>query len=225
MGQIFAESESVTLLYIWGLYYKFQVQAKCLLPDHLDDTTQCRYTLPSQQHFYMETQVTVAEPQEDGVYTIHSSTQTLDGVQSSVARALGIPAHNIIAGQKACRMTANPISPRILNDLQDWKGQEYNLSSQPQKADVVLHPFHTRSTLCKPRCIRVRRAGNKLTFVLVQMSKIVGSGIVCTGVSSQTVSWKVIPSLLSHSVYQDMHSGAPCSLQSADELVVVLEGR
>ncbi len=58
-----------------------------------------RYTLPSQQHFYMETQSAVAEPQEGGAYTIHASTQTLDGVQAAAARALGIAAHNITAGQ------------------------------------------------------------------------------------------------------------------------------
>ena len=47
----------------------------------------------------METQAAVVEPQEGGTYTIHSSTQTLDGVQSAAARALGIPAHSIIAGE------------------------------------------------------------------------------------------------------------------------------
>jgi len=58
----------------------------------------CRYTLPSQQHFYMETQSAVVEPQEGGTFLVHSSTQTLDGVQSAVARALGTPANNIVAG-------------------------------------------------------------------------------------------------------------------------------
>lgn len=50
----------------------------------------------------METQAAVAEPQEGGAYTIHSSTQTLDGVQSAAARALGISAHNITAGNRPC---------------------------------------------------------------------------------------------------------------------------
>lgn len=58
-----------------------------------------RYTLPSQQHFYMETQAAVVRPTEGGSYTIHASTQTLDGIQSAAARALGISAHNITAGK------------------------------------------------------------------------------------------------------------------------------
>ena len=58
----------------------------------------CRYHVPTQQHFYMETQVSVAEPQEGGTMLIHSSTQSLDGIQVAVAKALGKPANDIIAG-------------------------------------------------------------------------------------------------------------------------------
>ena len=57
----------------------------------------CRYQLPSQQHMYMETQCSVAEPDESGGMSIVSSTQTLDGVQSAAARALGIPCHAVTA--------------------------------------------------------------------------------------------------------------------------------
>lgn len=46
---------------------------------------------------YMETQCAVADPDEDGGMVVHSSTQTLDGVQSAVARALGIPCHAVTA--------------------------------------------------------------------------------------------------------------------------------
>ena len=62
----------------------------------------CRYQLPSQQHMYMETQCSVAEPDENGGMSIVSSTQTLDGVQSAAARALGIPCHAVTAC-KPCR--------------------------------------------------------------------------------------------------------------------------
>jgi xanthine dehydrogenase large subunit len=60
--------------------------------------TLCRYYLPTQQHFYMETQNAVAEVGEGGTVTVHSSTQTLDGVQQAVARALGIKAHAVTVG-------------------------------------------------------------------------------------------------------------------------------
>lgn len=49
----------------------------------------------------METQAAVAEPQEAGTILVHSSTQSIDGVQSAVARALGVPAHNVVAGAPA----------------------------------------------------------------------------------------------------------------------------
>ena len=60
-----------------------------------------RYTLPSQSHFYMETQNAVAEPDEDGTMRVWSSTQTMDGVQSAVARVLGVPAHSVDVGAPA----------------------------------------------------------------------------------------------------------------------------
>ena len=50
----------------------------------------------------METQCSVAEPDENGGMSIVSSTQTLDGVQSAAARALGIPFHAVTAC-KPCR--------------------------------------------------------------------------------------------------------------------------
>ncbi len=61
--------------------------------------TQHRYSLPGQSHFYMETQVSVAEPLEDGCMRIHSGTQSLDAVQASVAGVLGEPFHKITVGE------------------------------------------------------------------------------------------------------------------------------
>ena len=70
-----------------------------------------RYTLPSQQHFYMETQVAVAEPQEGGTFLVHSSTQTIDGVQAAVARALNTPAHDIVVGTGSIRCRIRGTGP------------------------------------------------------------------------------------------------------------------
>ena len=77
-----------------------------------------RYSLPSQQHMYMETQCAVADPEEDGGMVIHSSTQTLDGVQSAVARALGIPCHAVTASEApASRAASFILCSSLLLDL------------------------------------------------------------------------------------------------------------
>ena len=47
----------------------------------------------------METQTALAEPQEGGSMLVHSSTQTLDGIQAAVAIALGINANAVTAGK------------------------------------------------------------------------------------------------------------------------------
>ena len=52
-------------------------------------------TIGGQDHFYLEGQVAIALPQEDGTVLIHSSTQHPSEVQQVVAHALGIPAHNV----------------------------------------------------------------------------------------------------------------------------------
>lgn len=62
-----------------------------------------RMTLPSQQHVYMETQVAVAVPGEEGTMTIHSGTQSLDAVQQAVAGVLGIQHHKVDVGGCRCR--------------------------------------------------------------------------------------------------------------------------
>jgi xanthine dehydrogenase large subunit len=48
------------------------------------------YSLPAQQHMYMETQTAVAEPGEDGAVKVWSATQSLDAVQQAVAAVLGV---------------------------------------------------------------------------------------------------------------------------------------
>ena len=48
-----------------------------------------------QDHFYLEGQIAVAIPQEDGAMLVHSSTQHPTEVQHIVAHALGIRAHGV----------------------------------------------------------------------------------------------------------------------------------
>jgi xanthine dehydrogenase large subunit len=52
-------------------------------------------TIGGQDHFYLEGQIAVAIPQEDGAVLIHSSTQHPSEVQQIVAHALGKRAHDI----------------------------------------------------------------------------------------------------------------------------------
>ena len=59
----------------------------------------CRYYCPSQSHFYLETQNAVAQPEEDGCVRVWSSTQSMDAVQSAVARVLALPAHRVNVGE------------------------------------------------------------------------------------------------------------------------------
>jgi xanthine dehydrogenase large subunit len=49
-----------------------------------------------QDHFYLEGQIAVAIPQEDGAMLIHSSTQHPTEVQNIVAHALAVPANHIV---------------------------------------------------------------------------------------------------------------------------------
>ena len=52
--------------------------------------------LGGQDHFYLEGQIAIAVPQEDGGMLIHSSTQHPSEVQQIVAQALARPAHAIV---------------------------------------------------------------------------------------------------------------------------------
>ncbi len=51
---------------------------------------------PAQDHFYLETQAALAIPEENGGYTIRSSTQHPTEIQKVVAAALGIGAHHVV---------------------------------------------------------------------------------------------------------------------------------
>jgi xanthine dehydrogenase large subunit len=53
------------------------------------------FTIGGQDHFYLEGQIAVALPQEDGAMLVHSSTQHPSEVQNIVAHALGKSAHAI----------------------------------------------------------------------------------------------------------------------------------
>jgi len=53
------------------------------------------FSMGGQDHFYLEGQVAVAMPQDDGSLTIHSSTQSPTEVQHVVADALGVHAHQV----------------------------------------------------------------------------------------------------------------------------------
>ena len=49
-----------------------------------------------QEHFYLESQVAIAHPGEDGAVTVHSSTQHPTEVQQIVAEALGVRFHKVV---------------------------------------------------------------------------------------------------------------------------------
>ncbi len=54
------------------------------------------YHIGGQEHFYLESQVAIAHPGEDGQMTVHSSTQHTTEVQQIVAEALGVRFHKVI---------------------------------------------------------------------------------------------------------------------------------
>ena len=49
-----------------------------------------------QEHFYLESQIAIAIPGEQGQMTIHSSTQHPSEVQMMVAEVLGVPFNHVI---------------------------------------------------------------------------------------------------------------------------------
>ncbi len=59
-----------------------------------------------QDHFYLESQIAIALPQDDGSMRIVSSTQHPTEVQNLVARALGLAAHQVTVGRSSCGWTA-----------------------------------------------------------------------------------------------------------------------
>jgi len=61
------------------------------VPQRLQGTT----VIGGQDHFYLEGQIAVAIPQDDGAMLVHSSTQHPTEVQHVVAHALGLGSHNV----------------------------------------------------------------------------------------------------------------------------------
>lgn len=53
-------------------------------------------TMGGQDHFYLEGQIAVAVPQENGAMLVHSSTQHPTEVQHIVAHALGLRSHDVV---------------------------------------------------------------------------------------------------------------------------------
>jgi xanthine dehydrogenase large subunit len=66
-------------------------QALLEAPHRLEGTV----TIGGQDHFYLEGQIAVAVPQEDGGMLVHSSTQHPSEVQQIVAHALGVASHAV----------------------------------------------------------------------------------------------------------------------------------
>jgi xanthine dehydrogenase large subunit len=52
-------------------------------------------TIGGQEHFYLESQIAIAYPDEHGTMTVHSSTQHPSEVQSLVAEVLGVPFNHV----------------------------------------------------------------------------------------------------------------------------------
>ncbi|KAG0478770.1 hypothetical protein HPP92_013489 [Vanilla planifolia] len=58
--------------------------------------SQLRIMLPSQYHFYMETQTVLAIPDEDNCLVVYSSTQFPEDTAILIAKCLGIPVLNVL---------------------------------------------------------------------------------------------------------------------------------
>ncbi len=54
------------------------------------------FHIGGQEHFYLESQVAIAHPGEDGQMTVHSSTQHPTEVQQVIAEALGVRFHKVV---------------------------------------------------------------------------------------------------------------------------------
>ncbi len=72
-----------------------------------------RYSTPSQQHVYMETQSAVAWPDEDGMVHVWSGTQSIDIVQVGGDSKGTTCRAEVACGQRRCPIIDNPPSPRI----------------------------------------------------------------------------------------------------------------
>jgi xanthine dehydrogenase large subunit len=61
-----------------------------------DDVIQGTFSIGGQEHFYLESQIAIAIPGEQGQMQIHSSTQHPSEVQMMVAEVLGVPFNHVI---------------------------------------------------------------------------------------------------------------------------------
>ncbi|XP_043916138.1 xanthine dehydrogenase/oxidase-like [Protopterus annectens] len=68
--------------------------------EEADEIIEGEIYIGGQEHFYLETQCTIAVPREDGEMELFVSTQDAAGTQTLVAKALGVPANRIICRVK-----------------------------------------------------------------------------------------------------------------------------
>ena len=83
--------------------------------------------LASQYYFYMEPQVVLAVPDEDNCMTVYAATQWPESTQGHIAKALGIPFHNVRVitrriggsfGAKAFRaMPVSLLNPKLATNV------------------------------------------------------------------------------------------------------------
>lgn len=108
-----------------------------------------------QEHFYLETQASLAWIDESGFMSIHSSTQHPSGMQEIVARVLGVPRNQVIV--ECLRMggafggkevQANPYA--AIAALGAWKTQRPVRVRLTRELDIALtgkrHPYLARYT-------------------------------------------------------------------------------
>ena len=81
------------------------------------------------------------------VWSIHSSTQTLDGVQSAVARALGIPCHAVTACKPCCHHCDNDVILRFRHVCLSWQMRSSKLICMPIYAPDSHHLWCSHTLL------------------------------------------------------------------------------
>ncbi|KAK9866639.1 hypothetical protein WJX84_012043 [Apatococcus fuscideae] len=100
--EVFASSEVHTVGQVIGMGPENKVQVgdidawlhKC---DHMLEGS---VVVGAQEHFYMEPQVSVVQPQENDELIIHASTQSATAYQHDIARSLGLPSHKVVCHVK-----------------------------------------------------------------------------------------------------------------------------
>eukprot|EP00658_Telonema_sp_P-2_P030507 TRINITY_DN23012_c0_g1_i2.p1 TRINITY_DN23012_c0_g1~~TRINITY_DN23012_c0_g1_i2.p1 ORF type:complete len:1326 (-),score=305.56 TRINITY_DN23012_c0_g1_i2:8-3985(-) len=70
--------------------------------------------MKEQKHFPMEPNVTYVQPDEDGCYTVHCSTQYAGGVQSAIAKALDIPSNHV---EVKCRRLGGAFGGKLARNI------------------------------------------------------------------------------------------------------------